>query len=164
MKALTLWQPWATLIALGIKGFETRGWSTRYRGPLAIHAAKRRVDRRQFDDYLWPVLAGFDYIGEPRPDIPWPLPTGCVVAVCELVDVIPTEQIRVIEDEADWDDFGQDRGAISPAEHYLGNYEPGRFAWDCRKVRRLRQPIAARGAQGLWEWEYCNGLEFEAPR
>lgn len=39
MKALTLWQPWASLIAVGAKTIETRSWSTTYRGPLAIHAA-----------------------------------------------------------------------------------------------------------------------------
>lgn len=39
-RAITLHQPWATLIALGYKTIETRSWSTRYRGPLLIHAAK----------------------------------------------------------------------------------------------------------------------------
>lgn len=40
MKALTLYQPWASLIALGVKTVETRPWATKYRGPLAIHAGK----------------------------------------------------------------------------------------------------------------------------
>ena len=40
MKVLTLTQPWATLVAIGAKRIETRSWSTKYRGPLAIHAAK----------------------------------------------------------------------------------------------------------------------------
>jgi activating signal cointegrator 1 len=39
---LTLWQPWASLVALGVKTIETRSWSTKYRGPIAIHAAARR--------------------------------------------------------------------------------------------------------------------------
>ncbi|WP_309145170.1 ASCH domain-containing protein, partial [Brevibacillus sp. HB2.2] len=42
MKAITIHQSWATLIALGEKRFETRGWSTNHRGPIAIHAAKKR--------------------------------------------------------------------------------------------------------------------------
>lgn len=42
MKAITLWQPWASLIAVGAKTIETRGRQTHYRGPLAIHAATRR--------------------------------------------------------------------------------------------------------------------------
>lgn len=41
MKTLTLWQPWATLVALLVKLVETRSWATSYRGPVAIHAAKR---------------------------------------------------------------------------------------------------------------------------
>ena len=40
MKALTLTQPWATLVAMGAKRIETRSWTTNYRGPLAIHAGK----------------------------------------------------------------------------------------------------------------------------
>lgn len=40
MRAISLWQPWASAIALGSKRIETRSWSTSYRGPLAIHAAK----------------------------------------------------------------------------------------------------------------------------
>lgn len=40
MKALTIYQPWATLIAIGAKHIETRSWSTKYRGPLAVHAGK----------------------------------------------------------------------------------------------------------------------------
>jgi activating signal cointegrator 1 len=40
MKAITLTQPWATLVAIGAKRIETRSWPTNYRGPLAIHAAK----------------------------------------------------------------------------------------------------------------------------
>jgi activating signal cointegrator 1 len=41
MKAITIIQPWATLIALGEKKFETRSWATKHRGPLAIHAGKK---------------------------------------------------------------------------------------------------------------------------
>lgn len=41
MKAISLWQPWATLISTGDKTWETRSWATTYRGPLAIHAAKK---------------------------------------------------------------------------------------------------------------------------
>lgn len=41
MRAISLWQPWASLVVLGAKKIETRHWSTNYRGPLLIHAAKR---------------------------------------------------------------------------------------------------------------------------
>lgn len=45
IKGLSLWQPWASLIALKVKTIETRGWSTNYRGTLAIHAAKTPLSK-----------------------------------------------------------------------------------------------------------------------
>ncbi len=42
MKALTICQPYAELIAKGEKVIENRNWATNYRGPLAIHAGKSR--------------------------------------------------------------------------------------------------------------------------
>ncbi len=41
MKAITIHQPWASLIVVGAKRFETRSWETKYRGPIAIHASKQ---------------------------------------------------------------------------------------------------------------------------
>ena len=41
VKAITIWQPWASLVAVGAKTMETRSWPTKYRGPIAIHAAQR---------------------------------------------------------------------------------------------------------------------------
>ncbi len=57
MKALTLTQPWAHLVAVGAKRVETRSWPTPYRGPLAIHAAQGwgEPDRR-FAAAAWGYL------------------------------------------------------------------------------------------------------------
>jgi hypothetical protein len=41
MKAISLWQPWASLWVSGRKIHETRSWRTRHRGWLAVHAARR---------------------------------------------------------------------------------------------------------------------------
>lgn len=43
MKALTVCQPYAHLIALDEKPVENRTWATTYRGPLAIHAGMSRA-------------------------------------------------------------------------------------------------------------------------
>jgi len=43
IKAISLWQPWASLVIGGHKQFETRSWRTRYRGLLAIHAARSKA-------------------------------------------------------------------------------------------------------------------------
>ncbi|NLT68622.1 MAG: ASCH domain-containing protein [Acidobacteria bacterium] len=41
MKALSIKQPWATLIANGIKTLEVRSWKVNYRGPLVIVSSKQ---------------------------------------------------------------------------------------------------------------------------
>ena len=45
MKAITIWQPYAQAIALGLKKFETRSWATKYRGKLAIHASLKPLSK-----------------------------------------------------------------------------------------------------------------------
>jgi hypothetical protein len=84
MKALTVAQPWATLIAIGAKRIETRSWTTRHRGPLAIHAAHAfpRIarDLARTSPFAEALAAG---------RAPLLLPRGVVVATCTLVDVLP---------------------------------------------------------------------------
>lgn len=52
MKVITLWEPWASLIAVGAKMIETRSWNTNYRGRIAIHAAKKIVKLHPVVDIL----------------------------------------------------------------------------------------------------------------
>jgi hypothetical protein len=72
MKALTLHQPWASLIAGGIKKEETRGWYCSFRGPLAIHAGKY-VDLEACD---------FFHL---RPEL---IARGVVLCTVEMVDCV----------------------------------------------------------------------------
>ncbi len=102
MKVLTLHQPWASLVALGVKTIETRSWSTSYRGPLAIHAGSRRpavhhhwnlndalppaIDLVAMSSYWeWTEHQDFGHGGDYR----WSGPLGAIVATCTLTDVIP---------------------------------------------------------------------------
>ena len=131
MKALTLTQPWATLVALGHKQVETRSWRTSYRGPLAIHAAKGfPASARQFAEEE-------RAIGR----IPARLPRGAVVCTVDLVDCQPTEWLT-----------GEQR--VSALERHLGDYRSGRWAWlfDPASLHVLGVPVPAKGALGLWEW------------
>jgi len=108
MKALTIRQPWASLIAAGVKTIETRSWSTRYRGPLAIHAGKASVLEGEvdFEDGWEFVRVGGWSVGragaqsEARtgmmemygPDGSLvDVPLGAVVATCTLADVVPID-------------------------------------------------------------------------
>jgi hypothetical protein len=139
MKALTLTQPWATLVAIGAKRIETRSWCTAYRGPLAIHAAKGfpKWAKETCDDPIFAVELG--------PDA---LPLGAVIATCRLVSCIPTwklQQNRVIQ--IDCEDF-----YLDDTERAFGDYAPGRWAWLLADVKQC-EPIPAKGALGLWDWE-----------
>lgn len=91
MKALTLWQPWASLMALGVKWIETRSWSTSYRGWLAIHAAARRPEiGLVLGDRVVGTLNGEPVLhGVATPLVTKALPLGSIVAAGRLVDVLP---------------------------------------------------------------------------
>ena len=143
MKALTLTQPWATLVAIGAKRIETRSWSTNYRGPLAIHAAKS-----------FPKWAR-EFTTEPvcynavRLDLKTGgYPLGMVIATCRLVDCLPTEAYRCMPGV-----FEEYHELDTPQEQAFGDYSPNRFAWVLEGIVALPEPIPAKGALGLWEWD-----------
>ena len=63
MKALTICQPYAHLILTGEKPVENRTWTTRFRGPLLIHAGKSRSwmdedDERRYPDIVFGAIVG----------------------------------------------------------------------------------------------------------
>lgn len=75
MRALTVCQPYAHLIVLEKKPVENREWSTRYRGPLVIHAGK---------SLAW--MAG----EKPSPDMAF----GAAVGMADLVDCLHINEIE----------------------------------------------------------------------
>lgn len=130
VKTLSLWQPWASLVAAGLKTYETRDWTTSYRGLLAIHAAMRESDDRVLN-YLTP---------EQRSQLPGVMPRGAMLCIVRLVDIVPTGILTVDETFEDSLEFS------------LGDYSPGRFAWKLELVQVFEQPIPAVGKQGLFNW------------
>jgi activating signal cointegrator 1 len=136
MKAISLWQPSASLVSMGGKLIETRSWYTPYRGPLAICATKN-TPAWYFDASLSEseIHKFFHQQGVyyPRRD----LPRGCVVAVANLVDCVPITQ-----------EFA---ASLSPLEWAAGNYEPGRYAWMLENVVELRTPLPVTGGQKFFE-------------
>jgi hypothetical protein len=129
MKAITILQPWASLVAIGAKKIETRSWATKYRGPLAIHAGasdkglKLILDDKNACSKLPPAMY---------------LVYGCVIAIVELVDcvVMTPEWIE----------------GVPEPERSFGWYESGRVAWLLANVRQI-DPVPAKGFQRIWEWE-----------
>ena len=135
MRAISLWEPWGTAIAKGLKKIETRHWSTDYRGPIAIHCAKTTVATNALwsGADTWEQKAMLDALAEVGVTNPSHLAFGCVVAVCMLVRVVRVESL----------------GGISATERIFGNYEAGRFGWMLENVRPLA-PQPFRGAQGFF--------------
>lgn len=130
MKAITIHQPYASLIAWRFKRYETRHWTTRYRGTIAIHAGKKWTRTMQA---YWEDLC--DSYPEPKGYKAAELPLGCVVAACRLVNVHRVETVSP--------------GAL---ESVVGNFAPGRYAWEMEVVKLPPEPIPAVGQQGIWEW------------
>ena len=151
MKTISLWQPWASAIAVGAKRIETRGWYTGYRGPLAIHAAKRCVKAEMIEfgcSWLWRGALAF--MGD-RP-LHQVLPFGTIVAICELVDCRPTESFSVEElDRERW----QPGTIKSPhnfwTERDMGDFHPGRWGWILDHVTSLTYPLPYKGMQGFFD-------------
>lgn len=122
MRCISLWQPWATAVALKLKNIETRHWSTPYRGRLAIHAALRwGPDERAF--------------ANAAPQLPEVLPRGCIVATATLVDVRRTEDLL---------------DGLGAMEAIYGNFGPGRYGWLLEDIVALAEPTPWKGKQGFF--------------
>lgn len=144
MKALTLWQPYASLIAIESKHYETRSWPTKYRGPLAIHAsAKNPADVFKILDYdVFRLIQkalnaeGETNLNRIRAKC---LPVGKVVAIVNLTDCIP-----ITEDFA---------ASVSEEERAFGDWTPGRYAWKLEQVEIPAAFLTVKGKQGLWNFD-----------
>jgi hypothetical protein len=145
MKAISILQPWATLIAIGAKKIEARSWSTSYRGPIAIHASKKFSRSQQMicnrEPFFAAIMSGMKSASL-SPD--WP-PLGAIIATAELVECIPTYG-------ANWHISDCLRTPDEP-ERSFGDYSSGRYGWLLKNVRTLETPVPAKGRLGLWEWE-----------
>jgi hypothetical protein len=127
MKAITLLQPFASLIAVEAKTMVTRPEATAFRGPLAIHAASTPVTVR--DPYHRSVLmeSGVN---------PNNLPFGAVIAQCRLVDC---RKITA-------------NNCPCYPEYAFSDFKAGWFAWMLSEIRVLPEPVPTQGGGDLWQW------------
>jgi activating signal cointegrator 1 len=142
MRVLSLWQPWASLVVLGAKRYETRSWSTSYVGWIAIHAAKHwDLDLRDqcvepsFRKALFPANVTKGDIMT-TPDL-WP-PRGAILGAAFLEACVPTSDpmLRMYLD-------------LNPAEERFGDFSTGRYAWRFVDAYQLATPLPFVGGQGL---------------
>ena len=143
MKALTLHQPWASLIAHSVKTIETRSWAPprRFIGQrIAIHAGMERGVAGKLDPTTHRAimeLYGVDWAKS--------MPRGAVVATALLSN---TYQVKIRTGE---------RVSLAGASHQLvadayGDFSPGRWLWMLADVERLEPPFPVSGQQRLWDW------------
>lgn len=153
MRAISLWQPWASAVALGSKRIETRHWPAGYRGPLAIHAAKRRV-LSELIHYgsFWNWQGALRGTGASfgGPSLHEVLPFGAIVAVVTLADCRPSESFTVGELDTPRQPEGEYGDLYTWTERQMGNFEIGRYGWVLTGVRPLLKPLPFVGRQGFF--------------
>lgn len=152
MKALTIWQPWASLIMIGAKPFEFRPWDFRTRERclagrrIVIHAGARPVKPAEIEDLLARLGTGEDA-------------TGLVVAPArKLLERIHASYKcqGVVELAAGLGTviIGTPRNAGTIFGRSIADSDRGDFnwAWPLSDNRPFDAPVPMRGAQGFWNW------------
>ena len=128
MKVITIKQPFASLIANGIKEYEFRTWKTKYRGKLLIQASKgiNKKAMKKFEMY------NLKY------------PTGCILAICDLTDCIK------IDDEARKMLLAKNDIVYN---HICNDKSYDGYGFKLENVKRI-EPIYVSGKLGLWDYDY----------
>ncbi|WHX42829.1 2-oxoglutarate dehydrogenase E1 [Mesobacillus sp. AQ2] len=140
MKVLSMIQPWASLFVLREAQYETRSWSTKYRGPLAIHTSKK-VDKVVCSHVaIKSLLSKHGYNADD-------LPTGVIIATCLLEDCL-----RVMESHETWAVL-EDGRIVSGNDFFLGDFKVGGYVWEVSDMKMLDSFIPAKGRLGLWEYD-----------
>ena len=125
MKALTIKEPWATLIIEGYKEYEFRSWKTNYRGKILIHAGmsieKDMLER--FKNYNLKYSKG-KIIGE------------ATLVDCILVDEIFNDKLRKYD----------------PVVYGKSNHVKA-YAWKLENIKKYKTPISVKGQLGLWNYQ-----------
>jgi len=155
MKAISIWQPWASLIMLGAKTFETRSWSYPkwLDGELIlIHAAKKRLTIYDQRDVLPLVNKVLEEQGQDPLDYS-SLPFGCLLGTVKLAGCFPT-------DSRAWTNGLTIKNIRH--EEALGNWGANRKAWRSSDRRQFKISIPFRGGQGFFNVSdfMLEGREF----
>jgi len=123
MKALTIRQPWASLIVNDYKHYEFRSWKTNYRGKIFIHAGTG-TDRSylaKYTDY------NLEYIN------------GAIIGEAEITDCILVDE-----------KFNKELRSLN---HKVYTDNVGYYAWKLDNIIKYDQPIPAKGQLGLWNYK-----------
>jgi hypothetical protein len=131
MKAITLQQPWASLVVLGAKCYETRSWPTRHRGMLLIHAGRAFPETQRKLAGSEPFRSALAQRGIEAPD---DLPLGAILGAVAVSACLPADKVKP-----------------GPMELAFGDFGPGRWAWKLSDPCRLPNPISYKGNRGIFD-------------
>ena len=125
MKVLTIKQPCAELIIDGYKKYEFRGWKTKYRGKILIHAGMslEKDMMIRFKDY------NLDYT------------LGAIIGEADLVDCILVDK-----------KFNEELRNIDPIVYGRSNHVEN-YAWKLDNIIKYDEPIPCKGQLGLWNYD-----------
>ncbi len=170
MKAITLHQPYAHLVAMSVMGVVASSWGSDYHGPIAIHAAKHRranenirVGEWQFagkTQLLWTLDLNDDAGHAFSRDLHDTF--GMVLAVSNETHVVPIVSASAKRSSSVWREDGKLYWAppwrnmatamdITSRLPY-GDFSEGRYAWIFTDVEPI-DPVPAKGHPWVWEWE-----------
>ena len=127
MKALTVKQPWATLISEGIKKYEFRSWKTNYRGKILIHAGAG-IDKEKLKEFKKLNLE---------------FPKKRIVAVAEIEDCL--ELTDELNDKI-----------IKEKNIAYGNKKRSGYAWKLKNIKKINNSKEINGKLGLWNVDDIN--------
>lgn len=144
MKVITLHQPFASLVVLSYKQFETRAWTTPHRGPLLIHAGAN-TSTAGISKSRWNRLSEFlrdqGYEGVNN------LPKAAIIGMVNVVDITKC-----------YDLFDHETGQFIPdaREIELGAWECNTYAWLLENPVAFEEPIPMPGSPGIWNYSGIN--------
>ena len=139
MKAISIWQPFATLVVKGYKVFETRTWAAPasvigQRIGIASTKSIRPEQRAHFNDEDFQGFYGRLGLPEKLEDLDHGFMLGTVII--DSVELMTPEFMDEVTNE----------------EMSYGWWQEGFFAWRLREPVMFPRPIPVRGAQGIYEW------------
>lgn len=148
MNAITLYQPWASLIACGLKTTETRHWPPKpghVGRRMAIHAGRQAITTpRRLNTETWDAIAALY-----GPDWPNEMPRGAVVATALLAGFYRVEQKN--GSHLKLSGYPAPTPTINPDPY--GDFTTGRWIWLFTDIESIDPPQPARGTLGIWNWQ-----------
>jgi hypothetical protein len=149
MKALTIWQPWASLIMLGFKPYEFRGWpAPRYvvGQRIVIHAGIRQIKATEVRDLIETLSAG-KFCGGLRVDA-IPFLEDVLMGRRHLPRAAGLGTVHLGEAKQSCDLWPDQFDGLSDSDRR----EHSNWAWPVSEIAHFEPVVPIKGHQGFWNW------------